>query len=90
MANNWRASGTVNKEIERYSRMKVQEYTSTLYDDKGKLVDDGIDLDTDHVYWETFIDPKQARELERRLALIESEDFDWQNTTFTPMEDEDA
>jgi hypothetical protein len=79
---------TIYKEIERYSKMEVFEYTTTLYDKKGKLLDDGIDLETDKLYWESFIDPKQAAELERRLALIESEDY--QQEDFQQMEDDDA
>lgn len=77
---------TVSKEIERYSKMKVSEYTSTLYDEKGKLLDDGIDLETDRLYWESFIDPKQAAELQRRLTLIEREDYQQQD--FQQMEDD--
>lgn len=90
MANNKRTGPTIHKVIARYSKMKVQEYTTTLYDKKGKLLDDGIDLETTKVYWEAFIDPKQARELERRLALIESEDFDWEQAEFLPMEKADG
>ena len=73
--------------------MKVSEYTTTLYDKNGKLLDDGIDLETDKTYWESFIDPKQAEELERRLAMIEAADFDLESAEFLPMdteEEEDA
>jgi len=80
---------TIHKEIEKYSHMKVSEYTQTLYDSKGKLLDDGIDLENDKLYWESFIDSKQAAEIERRLSLIESEGFDWATAKFTQMEDDD-
>jgi hypothetical protein len=80
---------TIRKEIERYSKLHVSEYTTTIYDKNGKLLDDGIDLETDKTYWESFIDPKQAAELERRLAMIEVEGFDIENAGFLPMEDDD-
>lgn len=61
--------------------------TRTLYDDNGKLLDDGIVKDNERSYWEHFIDPKQARELERRLAMVESEDYVPGAVEFISMED---
>ena len=75
---------TVWREIARFSKMHVSEYTSTLYDKKGKLLDDGIDLDANKTYWESFIDSKQAAELDRRLAMIESEDYQPGDEKFFP------
>ena len=78
---------TIHQEIKRFSSMKVQEYTTTLYDVKGKLLDDGIDLDTDRSYWEAFIDFKQAAELDRRLAMVEAEEWEPGELEFEQMED---
>lgn len=52
-------------------------YTTTLYDASGKLIDDGYTADkqVERTYWEAFVDTRQARELERRLALIESPEY---------------
>lgn len=52
-----------------------RQFTRTIYDENGKLLDDGSVRDAEKSYWESFVDPDQARVLERRLALIESPDY---------------
>lgn len=62
-------------------------YTTTLYDDDGKLVDDGNLEDVARSYWEEFVEPGVAQELEDRLALLETDDYYPNPVRFTPMED---
>ena len=49
------------------------ENAPTQYDENDKLIDDGFTEDDERTYWESFIDRKQAAELERRLAIVEAE-----------------
>lgn len=49
-----------------------RNFTRTLYDKDGKLVDDGDIRSVERSYWEHFVDKKQAAELKRRLELVES------------------
>lgn len=65
-------------------------YTRTLYDKNGKLIDDAFILgkQEEKTYWEAFIDSKQARELERRLAIVESPEYTPGSVSWEPMENE--
>lgn len=68
-----------------------KDCTTTLYDEDGKLLDDGIDVDdNDTSYWEWFVDKKQARELKRRLAIVESPDYIPGSEVFISMEELDG
>jgi hypothetical protein len=61
-----------------------RNFTKTLYDKNGKLKDEGyIDRAIERSYWEAFIDPRQARELERRLTLVESPEYTPGSTEFS-------
>lgn len=63
------------------------ENAPTQYDENNKLIDDGLTEDDERTYWESFIDRKQAAELERRLAIVEAEDYEEGSETFDQMED---
>lgn len=63
-----------------------KNYTTTLYDENGKLLDDGDLRAQERSYWEWFVDPKQAVELKRRLALVEAPDYIPGSEQFLPME----
>lgn len=63
-----------------------RNYTTTLYDKNGKLLDDGLTRDNERSYWEWFVDHKQAKELKRRLALVESPDYIPGSEQFLQME----
>jgi hypothetical protein len=67
-----------------------RNYTTTLYDENGKLIDDGNLRELERSYWEWFVDPKQAAELKRRLALVESPNYIPGSEQFLPMEEPDV
>jgi hypothetical protein len=56
----------------KYSHPK---YYTSLYDENGKLIDDGIDLDNERSYYEFFVDESTAEEVERRLEIVEHPDY---------------
>lgn len=64
------------------------KYWSCLYQN-GQLIDDLLNKDTEHVYWEAFIDPKQAQELKDRLAHVEHPDWVPGSMDFLPMSGKD-
>jgi hypothetical protein len=80
---------TIQEEISKYSKMDVREYTTTLYDVNGKLIDDEITMEDESTYWESFVGSRQASELIRRLALVEDDDYEEDSIQFEQMEDED-
>ena len=65
---------TIQENIDKYSSMSVQEYTSTLYDSNGKLLDDGLDSIANS-YYQSFVDPKQDYVLAVQLEQAERDDF---------------
>lgn len=67
-----------------------KHYTTTLYDENGKLIDDGNLEEIERSYWEEFIEPDRAKELERRLTLLETDDYFPAPHQFEPMEDHDG
>lgn len=69
-----RQPARLKQEIARLSGHPI-EYTTTLYDKQGKLLDDGIDVQTERSYWEAFVEPEVAREVEQRLAMLEDPDY---------------
>lgn len=81
---------TIQQEIVRCSHLNKHEYAPTQYNEDGKLVDDAITLEDEKSYWESFVDHKQATELERRLAIVESEGYEEGEQEFTEMEDDDG
>ena len=73
------------------SKAHPRYYTTTLYDSNGKLLDDGYitDKQVEKSYWEAFVDNRQARELERRLAIVESPDYTPGSVNWEPIVVED-
>jgi hypothetical protein len=67
-----------------------RNYTTTLYDENGKLIDDGDLEEIERSYWEEFVEPDIARELERRLTLLETDDYFPRPHLFEPMEAPDG
>ena len=82
-------NASIQEEIKKYSKMKPIEYTSTLYDEHGKLLDDEITEEDELTYWSSFVGARQASELVRRLAIVEELDYEDGSLEFDQMEDED-
>lgn len=72
------------------SKAHPKHYTTTLYDENGKLVDDGDLEEIEDSYWEEFVEPEIAGELIRRLILLETDDYFPRPHLFEPMEDTDG
>ena len=72
---------TIKQVIKHYSNMHVSEYTKHVYDSNGKLLDDGLGLDVEKSYFDSFIDSRQARELNSTLEEQERKDDEgfWQD-----------
>lgn len=80
---------TIYKEIVRCSKLSKHEYAPTQYDANDKPIDDALDQEDEKTYWESFICSKQARELERRLAIVEADDYEEGSQEFQQMENDD-
>lgn len=89
MASNKRQAGTILSVIARLSKLKPHEYAPTQYDENNKLIDDCLTQEDEKLYWESFVDRKQALELDRRLSIVEAEDYEEGSQEFQQMEDED-
>ena len=80
---------TIHQEIVRCLKLKKHEYAPTQYNAEGKLIDDNMTEEDERSYYESFVDRKQALELERRLAIVEADDYEEGDQDFDPMEDND-
>lgn len=77
----------IHEILKNSGKQKRHEYAPTCYDENDNLIDDGLTEDDERTYWESFVDHKQARELERRLKIVEAEDYEEGSEEFDQMED---
>ena len=84
-----RKPAKIHELLANAGKQKRHEYAPSCYDEDDKLIDDGITLDDEKSYWESFVDHKQSLELERRLAIVEAEGYEEGDEEFPEMEDED-
>ena len=79
------------QELARLVKLSKHEYAPTQYDKDGKLLDDCLDKENEKSYFECFLEPKVAREVENRLRFVSHPDYIPGSVQFKPIkEDDDA